>query len=318
MKEKILVVDDNSDLRELAEAILKTKNYQITLAENGKEALEIFDRTSPDLIISDISMPEMDGFAFLEAVRSRHKGAAVPFLFLSAYSQKANLSQARRLAVDDYLIKPFDAQELLDAVRVRLDRRQAVQLFDTRDAHLQTVLLMANIIEARDPYTRGHIDRVCTIAMLFGKELGWDQSSLAILEFGAILHDIGKLVIPTTILNKDSDFTPEEWDIMRQHPETGAKMIEGVHHLKPALPFILYHHERWDGSGYPYGLKGENIPLAGRVMALADVYDAITSDRPYHKGSSKEKALEMFKEKSGIHFDPFLVREFMKITKFLP
>ena len=313
MKERILVVDDNRDLRELAETILNTQDYQVTVAEDGKKALAIFDNTSPDLIISDIAMPEMDGFAFLEAVRSREKGAAVPFLFLSAYSQKSNLSQARRLAVDDYLIKPFDALELLAAVRVRLDRRQAVQIFDTREAHLQTVLLMANTIEARDFYTHQHITRVQEIALLFGRALQWGEASLAILEFGAILHDIGKLIVPSAILNKKTALTPEEWKTMRQHSESGAKMLEGVHHLKPAIPFILAHHERWDGSGYPHGLKGENIPLEGRMMALVDVYEALTSDRSYHKGRSKETALTMIKEKSGTHFDPFLVEEFLKI-----
>ena len=318
MKERILVVDDNRDLRELAETILKTQDYQVTLAEDGKEALETFDRISPDLIISDIAMPEMNGFAFLEAVRSREKGAAVPFLFLSAYSQKSNLSQARRLAVDDYLFKPFDTQELLDAVRVRLDRRWAVQIFDTREAHLQTVLLMANTIEARDKYTHQHIYRVREIAMLFGKALNWGQASLAILEFGSILHDIGKLVVPTDVLNKNGSFTPEEWGIMRQHPVTGAYMLHGVNHLKPAIPFILYHHERWDGTGYPKGLKEENIPLEGRVMALVDVYEALTSDRPYHTKRTKETALAMIKEKSGTHFDPFLVQEFLAIADKLP
>ena len=313
MKERILVVDDNRDLRELAETILNTQNYQVTVAEDGKKALAIFDSTSPDLIISDIAMPEMDGFAFLEAVRSREKGAAVPFLFLSAYSQKSNLSQARRLAVDDYLIKPFDALELLAAVRVRLDRRQAVQIFDTREAHLQTVLLMANTIEARDFYTHQHINRVQEIALLFGRALQWGEASLAILEFGAILHDIGKLIVPSAILNKKTALTPEEWEIMRKHSESGAKMLEGVHHLKPAIPFILAHHERWDGSGYPHGLKGDDIPLEGRMMALVDVYEALTSDRSYHKGRSKDAALTMIKEKSGTHFDPFLVEEFLKI-----
>ena len=206
MKERILVVDDDKDLRELIKTVLAVGNYQVTVAENGKEALKIFDDTSPDLIISDIAMPEMNGFDFLEAVRSREKGAAVPFLFLSAYSEKENLSQARRLAVDDYLFKPFDTLELLDAVRVRLDRRQAVQIFDTRDAHLQTVLLMANVIEARDPYTRGHIDRVCNLALLLGEALNWTKSSLAILEFGAILHDIGKLVVPKKNTNQRRSF----------------------------------------------------------------------------------------------------------------
>jgi putative two-component system response regulator len=314
VKEKILVVDDNSDLRELAQTILRMQNYEVILAKDGKEALEIFDRTSPDLVVSDIAMPKMDGFAFLRAVRSREKGNAVPFLFLSAYSQTGNLSQARRLAVDDYLFKPFDAQELLDAVRIRLDRRQAVQLFDTREAHLQTVLLMANIIEARDPYTRGHIDRVCNIALRFGKQLGWDEASLSVLEFGAILHDIGKLVVPTNILTKKGSFTPKEWEIVYKHPEKGVEMLNGIDHLKPAIPFILYHHERWNGSGYPFGLKGEEIPLAGRVLALADFYDAVSSDRPYHKGQSKEVTLKMIKENSHILFDPFLVSNFFEIA----
>ena len=318
MKERILVVDDSSDLRELAETILKMQDYEVRLAEDGKEALEIFDRISPDLVISDIEMPEMNGFAFLEAVRSREEGNAVPFLFLSAYSQKGNLSEARRLAVDDYLFKPFDAQELLDAVRVRLDRRQAVQLFDTREAHLQTVLLMANIIEARDPYTRGHIDRVCDIALRFGKQLSWNEASLTVLEFGAILHDIGKLAVPIEILTKEGSFTPEEWNIVYEHPGKGAEMLNGIDHLKPAIPFILYHHERWNGSGYPFGLKREKIPLAGRVLALADFYDAVSSDRPYHKGESKEATLKMIKENSGILFDPYLVSKFLEIADELP
>lgn len=316
--ERILVVDDNKDLRELAKAILETQDYQITLAKDGKEALDIFDQNSPDLIISDVAMPTMDGFAFLEAVRSRENGAAIPFLFLSAYSQKSNLSHARRLAVDDYLIKPFDTQELLSAVRVRLDRRLAVRIFDTREAHLQTVLLMANTIEARDTYDNQHIYRVREIAMLFGKALKWGQASMAILEFGSILHDIGKLVVPTEILNKTGPFTQEEWGIMHQHPEVGAKMLEGVSHLKPAIPFILYHHERWDGNGYPHGLKGENIPLEGRVMALVDVYDAMTNDRSYHKARSRESVLTMIEENSGTLFDPFLVREFLSIAEKIP
>lgn len=313
MKEQILVVDDNSELRELAKEILGMEGYQVSLANDGKEALALFDEQHPDLVVSDIAMPEMDGFAFLEAIRSRKEGAAVPFLFLSAYSQEENVIQARRLAVDDYLFKPFHAQELLDAVRVRLDRRQAVQIFDTHEAHLQTVLLMANVIESRDPYTRGHIDRVCEIALKFGEKLGWDKASLVMLEFGAILHDIGKIVVPTEILNKPGELTPEEWEVLRQHPEAGAKMLEDIHHLKPAIPFVLYHHERWDGSGYPFGLKEKNIPLEGRLLAIADAYDAMTSDRAYHKGCSRAEALAEIKAKSGIYFDPYLVEKFLKL-----
>jgi putative two-component system response regulator len=318
VNERILVVDDNSDLRELAETILKTQGYDVTLAENGKEALGIFDQRELDLIVSDISMPEMDGFALLKAVRSRDAGAAVPFLFLSAYSQKSNLAQARRLAVDDYLFKPFDARELLEAVRVRLDRRRAVKIFDTREAHLQSVLLMANVIEARDSYTGQHIEQVRKTALLLGKALRWDKPSLVILEFGAILHDIGKLVVPKRILNKEGEFTSEEWDIMRKHPEEGVRMLEGIHHLKPAIPFVLYHHERWDGKGYPEGLTGENIPIEGRMLAVVDAYDALTSDRPYHQGISKEDALEKIEAGSRIHFDPYLVKKFIELEDQLP
>jgi putative two-component system response regulator len=318
VEENILVVDDNKDLRELADAILKMQGYQVLLAENGKEALEIFETEHVDLIVSDIAMPEMDGFGLLEEVRSRESGAAIPFLFLSAYSQKTKQAQARRLAVDDYLFKPFDAKELLDAVRVRIDRRRAVQAFDTREAHFQTVMLMANIIEMRDEETRHHIDRVREIALIFGDALDWDKQAKVVLEFGAILHDIGKLIVPKHILNKDGEFTPEEWEIMREHPEAGAKMLEGIDHLKPAIPFVLYHHERWDGNGYPHGLVGEQIPLEGRIMAIVDAYDALRSKRPYQNGISKEEAIERIHEGSRVHFDPYLVRKFMEITDKLP
>ena len=318
MEEKILVVDDNKDLRELAEAILKMQGYHVVLANDGKDALNVFENEDIDLIVSDIAMPEMDGFGLLEEIRSRPNGAAMPFLFLSAYSQKNKQAQARRLAVDDYLFKPFDAKELIDAVRVRLDRRKAVQAFDTREAHFQTVMLMANIIEMRDAETRHHIDRVREVAMIFGEALDWDKQSKVVLEFGAILHDIGKIMVPKNILNKDSEFTPEEWEIMRQHPEAGAKMLEGIDHLKPAIPFVLYHHERWDGNGYPEGLSGEDIPLEGRIMAIVDAYDALRNKRPYQAGVSKEEAINKIQEGSRVHFDPYLVRKFLEIADQLP
>ena len=318
MKERILVVDDNKDLRELAEAILKMQGYQVVLAENGKEALDIFESEHVDLIVSDINMPEMDGFGLLEAVRSRENGAAIPFLFLSAYSQKTKQQQARQLAVDDYLFKPFDAKELLDAVRVRIDRRKAVLAFDTREAHFQTVQLLANIVEARDDDAGQHIDRVREVALLFGEALGWDKPAMIVLEFGAILHDIGKLVVPKNLLNKKGEFTPEEWETMRTHPVAGAKMLEGIDHLKPAIPFVLYHHEHWDGTGYPEGRAGEDIPLEGRMMAIVDAYDALRSKRPYQEGHSKEEALERILEGSRTSFDPYLVRKFLEIADKLP
>ena len=318
MKEKILIVEDDKEFREFIKMTLDLHNYQVIAAENGNEALTLCEADTPDLIISDISMPEMDGFKFLEAVRSREKGEMIPFLFLTAYTQESNMRQASLLAVDDYLFKPFKMQELLDVVRVRLDRRQAMQSFDTHKAHLQTVLMLANTIEARDTYTRGHVERVRDIALIFGKHLGWKQSSLAMLEFGAILHDIGKIAISSETLNKEGKLNAEEWAEMRDHPEAGAKMLKEIDHLKFTIPFVLYHHEKWDGSGYPQGLKEKNIPIEGRVMALADFYDAVTSTRSYHKKKSKEEALKMIEERSGSHFDPILVEKFLAIAEQLP
>ncbi len=318
MKEKILVAEDNNEFRNFIKMTLNLRNYEVFSAENGKEALTLCKKVEPDLIISDISMPEMDGFKFLEIVRSREKGKMIPFLFLTAHTGEAKMRQASLLAVDDYLFKPFKMQELLDIVRVRLDRRQAMKNFDTHEAHLQTVLMLANAIETRDAYTRGHIERVRDIALIFGKHLGWKESSLAILEFGAILHDIGKNKISSEILNKKGKLTSDEWAKMREHPETGAKMLQGVDHLKFTLPFILYHHEKWDGSGYPHGLKGRSIPIEGRMMALADFYDAVRNKRSYHKASSKEKVLKMIEERSGHHFDPTLVEKFLAIAEQLP
>lgn len=314
MNERILVVEDNNELRSLIEMTLNLEGYQVSSSENGKEALLLCAQALPDLIISDIAMPEMDGFTFLKKIRSQEKGKGLPFLFLSAYSQKEDLRRASHLAVDDYIVKPFDARELLDAVRVRLDRRRSMQIFDTREAHFQTVLLMANVIETRDYCTRGHIDRVCDLALRLGEALGLGKSTLVILEFGAILHDIGKLVVPAKVLNKPGKLTPKEWQSIYQHPGEGAKMLREVEHLKSAIPYVLAHHEKWDGSGYPYGLKKENIPFEGRMMAIVDFYDALTNDRSYHKKCSSEEVLELIKEKSGIYFDPDLVQEFLAIS----
>jgi DNA-binding response OmpR family regulator len=157
---KILLVEDDAMLLDVMHNILEAEGYEIYPASNGKQALDLFVSIKPDLIVSDIMMPEMDGFALLESVRVMPTGVTVPFLFLSALSQRGDVSRARLLGVDDYLFKPFDAAELISAVRSRLERRRTVELFDTRSAHLQTVIMLANVIEARDPYTAGHLERV--------------------------------------------------------------------------------------------------------------------------------------------------------------
>ena len=312
---KILLVEDDALLLEVMRSLLEVEGFEIHPASNGKQALDYFVSNRPDLIISDIMMPEMDGYELLESVRVMPNGVTVPFLFLSARTERADVSRARSLGVDDYLFKPFDALELINAVRSRLDRRRLVELFDTRAAHLQTVIMLANVIEARDPYTAGHLERVRRLALNLAFALDWTNEEIMILEFGAILHDIGKIIVPSRVLKKTGPLDEEEWKLMRQHPEAGAKMLEGVDHLKAAIPYVLYHHEWWNGSGYPAGLSGDKIPREGRLLAIVDAFDAMTTNRPYHISMMAKEAIEEIRQNRAIYFDPDMVDVFIQSYK---
>lgn len=188
-------------------------------------------------------------------------------------------------------------------------------MFDTRSAHLQTVLMLANVIETRDPYTAGHVERVRRLALSLGFALGWDSEEIILLEFGAILHDIGKIVVPRTVLRKTGPLTEEEWELMHQHPDAGARMLEGVDHLKAAIPYILHHHEWWNGCGYPNGLGGEEIPPQGRMLAIVDAFDAMTTNRPYHASMTAREAFAEIERMKGVYFDPHMADVFMKSYK---
>jgi putative two-component system response regulator len=313
--QKILLVEDDAPLLDVMRYLLEAEGYEVCPAVNGKQALDLFLTSRPNLVVSDIMMPEMNGYELLEAIRVMPDGITVPFLFLSARTERSDVDRARSLGVDDYLFKPFEAPELINAVRSRLDRRRVIELFDTRAAHLQTVIMLANVIETRDPYTAGHLERVRRLALNLAFALNWNTEDIAILEFGAILHDIGKIVVPSQVLKKTGPLTKEEWKLMRQHPEVGAKMLEGVDHLRAAVPYVLNHHEWWNGSGYPAGLKGETIPREGRLLAIADAFDAMTSNRPYHSSMSAVDALDELARYRGIYFDPDMVDTFIQTYK---
>ncbi|WP_322507117.1 HD domain-containing phosphohydrolase [Anaerolinea sp.] len=312
---RILLVEDDSSLLEVVRDILSDAGYHVTTATNGEEALQAFRQAHPDLILSDIMMPVMDGFQLLETVRQMEAGMLVPFIFLSARTERYDTSYARRLGADDYLFKPFSAEELLTAVEARLCRREQISLFSTREAHLQTVTMLASAIEERDVTTSGHVDRVRSLALEFSDYLGWSPELKMILEIGALLHDIGKIIVPEQILNKPAPLTAEEMEVMKRHPASGARILQGVSHLAPAAPYILYHHERWDGKGYPHGLKGEEIPIEGRFLALVDAFDAMTSDRPYRKGLPRERAMQIIRENLGTQFDPDLGQRFLEMLE---
>ncbi len=186
---------------------------------------------------------------------------------------------------------------------------------DLEKAYLSTIMALANAVEARDRYTSGHTVRVTYLAELIAKELGWEDDRIFILTMGCSLHDIGKIGVPDSVLNKPGKLTDQERGIMQRHPEVGARMIEGIAFLKPCLPFITSHHEQWDGSGYPLGLKGEGIPIEGRILAVADTFDAIVTDRPYRRGKSIEAAMQELRDFAGRQFDPDIVDIFVEAVR---
>ncbi len=314
MPSHILVAEDNADIMEVMRDVLETDGYRVTCAPNGREALRSFEHETPDLIVSDVMMPFLDGFGLLKAVRAHPTGAAVPFLFLSARTENAATSQARVLGADDYLFKPFDADDLSVAVAAKLARRRAVERFDTHAAHLQTVQMLANTIEARDRNTRGHVERVQRYALALARALNWDEEALAVLEFGALLHDMGKILVPRAILNKPGQLTLPEWEVLRRHPADGAQMLAGVDHLRGAVPYVLHHHEHWNGSGYPHGLAGTAIPVEGRLLGVVDAFDAMTSERPYRPARSRASACDEIHRLAGTQFDPAIAAAFGQLS----
>jgi response regulator RpfG family c-di-GMP phosphodiesterase len=240
---------------------------------------------------------------------------AIPFIFLTYDNTPETIQSGREMGAEDLLIKPVEHNELVKIVHARLLRAAEVKIANMDQAYLETVKVLANTIEGRDPYTHGHVERVSTYAGWLAQELCWPQENLRVLEFGARLHDIGKIIVPDHILKKPESLTPGEWKLMKQHPEAGAKILDNINHLKAAIPYVLYHHERWDGSGYPHGLKGREIPLEGRLLAIVDVYDALTTSRPYHPSRPRLEVARFLKLRAGTHFDPDLVEIFVQVLE---
>ena len=312
---QILLVDDSADTRYTLAKMLELEHYTVHQADNGISALKVLQNITPDIIISDINMPEMNGIEFCKAVRQNVAWLAIPFIFLTGNSSSDIIHMGRQLGVEDYLTKPIDPRELLSIIKARLLRAAEVQMAQMDLAYFETVNVIANTIEGRDPYTYGHIERVATYARRMAEELKWPAEHLRTLEFGARLHDIGKIIVPDDVLKKTGPLTDPEWVMMRQHPVVGAKILQQISHLQNTIPYVLYHHERWDGTGYPRGLRGKGIPVEGRLLAVVDVYDALTSPRPYHPAGAHDEVIRYLEAKTGSHFDPDMVQIFLRVMK---
>jgi putative two-component system response regulator len=310
--ERILLVEDNDVLREGLKSLLLQEDYRVMEAGDGRQALEKLRETPPDLILADIVMPEMDGYALFEAVRARTEWLSIPFIFLTARRERKYILAGKRLGAEDYLIKPISPEDLLTAIRSRLGRSRQLLLAQLEESYEASLIMLANAIEVRDPYTRGHVERVMNYSLAIAEEQDWTSERLRELRFGSILHDVGKIQIPGEILTKSGPLNEAEWAEMRKHPEVGAELVMGIHYLRPAIPVILYHHERWDGSGYPFGLAGDQVPEAARIVAVADSFDAMTTIRSYRQKSLPADAVDEIAAAAGIKYDPDVVAAFTR------
>jgi putative two-component system response regulator len=310
--EHILIVEDDHSTAASLREWLEMAGYRVTVAANGRLALKLLEQFQPDIILSDISMPEMDGYEFLEVMRAQSQLTTVPFIFLTGRNQRQDVLVGRGLGADDYITKPWQPDDLLIAIRGKLKRAQDVALAQLHRVYKESLTVLANAIEARDAYTRGHVERVCAYAAVIARELGCTEQELSDLEFGAILHDIGKIAVPETILSKPDRLTEEERREIRKHPEMGVSMVRDISYMALAIPCIQHHHERYDGDGYPNGLTGESIPLTARVLAVADTFDAIISDRPYRPARTPAEATTEIVQEAGRQFDPRVVDAFQR------
>jgi putative two-component system response regulator len=322
----ILIVDDEAAGRHTLESILEGQDYELVMAENGPEAIEKAQKILPDVILLDVMMPGMDGFEVCRHLRNDPHLAEVPIIILTALDDRKSLLQGLEAGADDYLTKPYDRYELrarllgitrLNRYRKLLDERANIetaheQLLSAYDA---TIEGWSRAMDLRDKETEGHTLRVTDLSVKLARNMGINEGELLFIRRGALLHDIGKLGVPDAILHKASSLNDDEWKIMRQHPQFAYDMLYPIEYLRPALDIPYCHHEKFDGTGYPRQLKGEQIPLSARIFAIVDVWDALTSDRPYRPAWDKEKALEYIKTESGKHFDPKVVEAFLKMMK---
>lgn len=316
VKPTILIVDDEINNLQLLKRTFRG-SYNILTASNGVEGLEVVKREGDriSLIVSDQKMPVMEGTEFLKKVNETHP-EIVKILLTGHQDSDIIVSAINDCQLYQYILKPFDPEELKVSVtnglkKFELATRKTLIMKDLKELFYKTIKSISCALDAKDPYTHGHSLRVTLYSLILASKLGLTDSALEEIETAGLLHDIGKIGIPQSILCKTSKLTDEEFEIMKDHTGQGAKMIQNVKKLRAVASWLKSHHERWDGRGYPCGLKGTDIPLFARVIALADTYDAMTSTRPYRKALPHEVAIQEIKRCSGVQFDPELAEIFI-------
>ena len=338
MRKTIFVIDDNNSNLTVAEQSL-SGHYRVVALNSAAKMFSLLEKITPDLILLDVEMPQMTGFEAMQRLKTNDLYSQIPVIFLTGLTDSVNEAHGIELGAVDFLTKPFSEPVLLNRIKNHLNIdeliRERTSLLIKRTGQLVQlqhgiVYIMSDLVESRDLNTGGHIDRTSIYMELLIKAMlqrgvyagelnGWDFDSIV---SSSRLHDVGKILISDNVLNKPGELTDEEFKMMKMHSVEGERIIEKAiertgdeDFLHNAKMFAAYHHERWDGSGYPYGLKGANIPLQGRIMAVIDVYDALVSERPYKKALTHEEALEIILNGSGTHFDPEIVKVFNEINK---
>lgn len=312
MKKPVLIVDDDEDQRTVMGLLLRRQGHEVITAENGEVALEKVRREDPGLVLLDVNMPGINGFEVCRRIKSNPATRLTPVVLVTTLSAIQDRVRGIEAGADDFLSKPVDPSELLARTRSLLNFKEYVDELERAEAVLFS---LARSIEARDAYTGEHCERLARYSVQLGERIGLPEEQLTALRRGGVLHDIGKVAVPDAILLKPNPLTKEETEIMKQHTIVGERICSPLKSLRLVLPIIRHHHEKLDGSGYPDGLKGEGIPLTARVLQTVDVYDALTTPRPYNRGAvSRERALEIMEEsvKKG-WWDPNLFGEFLHI-----
>jgi putative two-component system response regulator len=324
MGSMVLIVDDEYIGRETLQSVLEGEGYELEMAENGMEAIEKAKKFLPDVILLDVMMPGMTGFEVCQRIRNDPEIAEIPIIVLTALDDRDSLLTALKAGADDFISKPFDRYELRARLLgiTRLNRYQKLiqERAKLQEANVQLLAAYEATIEGwsramdlRDQETEGHSQRVAELTVKLARAHGVSEAEIVHIRRGALLHDMGKIGIPDSILHKPASLTDQEWETMRKHPKFAYDMLGRIEYLHPALDIPYCHHEKWDGTGYPRRLKGEEIPLAARLFAVVDVWDALTSNRPYRKAWTEEAAVNYIREQSGKHFDPQVVELFFKV-----
>lgn len=309
----ILVADDQASNRELLEELLTAEGFKVTSVANGAAALEQLSIAPIDLVLLDVMMPQLTGFQACARIKSNPDTYLIPVILITALSDKQDRIEGIKSGADDFLTRPVDRTELLARVRSLLKLKLRTDELERAESVLFT---LARSIEGKDPYTHGHCERLAEYSARLGEQLNLPEEQLVALRRAGIVHDVGKIAIPDAILLKPGCLTPEEWTIIREHSAIGERICAPLKSFRHVLPIIRHHHEKLDGSGYPDGLRGYTIPVTARVLQIVDVYDALTTDRPYKKAFSITDALQTMKQEVAKGWwDPHIFDQFETLVR---